>query len=181
MMAAMVAMTVAGCGGLGERTWIAQGPGDSAEVLRAKREAQKPVAPLARTAQAAAPRSAAMDSPAPGAESGAYTQATRYGDLLFVSGQIAIDHATAQFTEGSIEAQTRKVMDNIRSIVEAHRLTMANVVSVTVYMKDMNRDFRGMDEVYESYFRSNLPSRSVVEVSRLPRGALVEITVIAGR
>jgi len=71
-------------------------------------------------------------------------------------------------------------MENIRAILEAHRLTLANVVSVTVYMKDLG-EFRAMDDVYETFFRGTLPSRSVVQVSRLPREALVEISVIAGR
>lgn len=179
IVVALAVTALAGCSGLGERTWVAQGPGDSPEVLRAMREAQRAPAPAARAA-AAQPRSTAPDTPAPGAAPGAYTQATRYGDLLFVSGQIAMDHGTAQFHEGKVEDQTRKVMENVRSILEAHRLTMANVVSVTVYLKDL-KDFRAMDDVYETFFRSNLPSRSVVEVSRLPRGALVEISVIAGR
>jgi 2-iminobutanoate/2-iminopropanoate deaminase len=80
----------------------------------------------------------------------------------------------------NVDEQTRAVMENIRAILEAHRLTMANVVSVTVYLKDLI-EFRAMDEAYESYFRGNLPARSVVQVSRLPRDALVEIAVVAGR
>jgi 2-iminobutanoate/2-iminopropanoate deaminase len=71
-------------------------------------------------------------------------------------------------------------MENIRAILEANRLTMANVVSVTVYIKDLAQ-FRVMDDAYEKFFRGTLPARSVVEVARLPRGALVEISVIAGR
>ncbi|HUP30579.1 MAG TPA: Rid family detoxifying hydrolase [Usitatibacter sp.] len=112
--------------------------------------------------------------------SGGYTQATRYGDLLFVSGQIALDPRTNQFVGDKMEDQTRQVMENIRAILESHRLTMANVVSVTVFLKDIGQ-FRAMDDVYETYFRTALPARSVVEVARLPRGALVEIAVIAGR
>jgi 2-iminobutanoate/2-iminopropanoate deaminase len=71
-------------------------------------------------------------------------------------------------------------MENIRAVLESHRLTMANIVSTTVYLKDIN-DFRGMNNAYESYFRGALPARSVVEVSRLPRGALIEISAVAGR
>ena len=104
----------------------------------------------------------------------------RYGDLLFVSGQIAMDLATTELRGTTIEEQTRQVMENVRAVLEAHRLTMANVVSTTVYLKDLSQ-FRGMDGVYETYFRTVLPARSVVEVARLPRGALVEISVVAGR
>jgi 2-iminobutanoate/2-iminopropanoate deaminase len=129
------------------------------------------------------PRSAAQQAAAQaagGALAGAYTQASRYGDLVFVSGQIALDSQTNQLRGATIEEQTRQVMENIRTILESHRLTMANVVSTTVYLKDMN-DFRGMNAAYETYFRAALPARSVVEVSRLPRGSLVEISAVAGR
>jgi len=97
-----------------------------------------------------------------------------------VSGQIAVDPATNQMKGANVAEQTRAVMENIRAILEAHRLTMANVVSTTVYLREL-QDFRAMDEAYEGYFRGNLPSRSVVQVARLPRDALVEISVIAGR
>lgn len=174
-----LALATAGCSSLGGRTWVAQGPGDNPEVLRAKREALRP-APPARAAQGATRAPDAGGAPAPVTTLGGYTQATRYGDLLFVSGQIAMDHASGQFRGTTIQEQTRQVMENLRMILESHRLTMANVVSVTVYIKNL-KEFGGMDEVYETYFRSNLPARSVVEVSALPRNALVEIAVIAGR
>lgn len=109
-----------------------------------------------------------------------YTQAARYGDLVFVSGQIALDARTGQLAGARIEEQARLALENIRAVLESHRLTLSNIVSVTVYLKDIN-DFRGMDTVYETYFRGAVPARSVVEVSRLPRGALIEISVIAGR
>lgn len=176
---ATLAVAVAGCGALGDRTWIAQGPGDSPEVVRATRQAQARPAAAPQGATAAR-RDSAAATPAPGSVPGAYTQATRYGDLLFVSGQIALAPGTTEMRGATIEEQTRQVMENIRGILEAHRLTMANVVSTTVYMKDLN-DFRGMDDVYESYFRSSLPSRSVIQAARLPRNALVEIAVVAGR
>jgi 2-iminobutanoate/2-iminopropanoate deaminase len=191
----------AGCNSLGGRTWIPQGPGENKEEsTRAPAPApRRPVAPVAQAepapsattspfrnppVNAPAPPRAAASSAAPSAAgvapAGGYTQATRYGDLLFVSGQIGIDPRTIQMTGDKIEDQTRQAMENIRAILESHRLTMANVVSVTVYLKDLG-NFRGMDETYETFFRANLPSRSVVEVARLPRGALVEIAVIAGR
>lgn len=71
-------------------------------------------------------------------------------------------------------------MKKIGAILDSHRLTMANVVQATVYLANIN-DLGGMNAAYEQYFRGNLPSRTVVEVARLPRGALVEITVVAGR
>lgn len=110
-----------------------------------------------------------------------YTQATRYGDLLFVSGQIAIDLRNGAFdSKQGIEEQTRAVLENVRTILESHRLTMANVVSTTVYLSSISNLPR-MDSVYHDFFRGTPPARSVVEVTNLPRGALVEISVIAGR
>jgi len=194
---------LAGCAtGIG-LPWIPQGPGISPEEARANREAKArgeaapqpavraPAAeqPSARRfevspdlyAQSAPPprSAAAIAADTASAQAGGYTQATRYGDLLFVAGQIALD-ANNQMRGASAGEQTRFVMEQIRAILESHRLTMANVVSVTVYLKDLN-DFRAMDGAYESFFRGALPARSIVEVSRLPRGALVEISVVAGR
>jgi 2-iminobutanoate/2-iminopropanoate deaminase len=165
--------------------WVAQGPGN--EGQQTPRTAPAPRAPAPRPAAApAAP--APQEAPGPSgprfgsARAGleAYGQATRYENLLFVSGQIALDHKTNQLRGTRIEEQMSQVMENIAAILESHRLTMANVVSVTVYLKDLN-DFRAMDSVFESYFRGSPPARSVVEVSRLPRAALVEVSVIAGR
>lgn len=202
-----LAVMATGCSAVGGRVWIPQSPGDvpqARDETVAKAPAPAPRRPAAPAAQAEqppavspfrasasgaspaaqpAPRAAAAPasaSAAPAPAAGSYTQATRYGDLLFVSGQIALDPRTNQFIGEKIEDQTRQVMENIRLILESHRLTMANVVSVTVYMKDLGQ-FRGMEDTYESFFRGTLPSRSVVEASRLPRGALVEISVIAGR
>ena len=131
----------------------------------------------------AAPRARASSaaSAAAGDLFSRYTQATRYGDLLFVSGQIAIDQASGAFDASqSIEAQTRQTLHNIRAILEANRLTMANVVYATVYLSSISR-FAGMDKVYHGFFKGTPPARAVVEVGHLPRGALVEIAVIAGR
>lgn len=205
VVALVSGLLVAGCGGMGGagRVWIPQAPGDAPQAKAeaparapapapAPRRAATPPAAVAPSASPfrdppsapavaqAAPGTAAPPPPSAAASASGYTQATRYGDLLFVSGQIAINPATNQMVGDKIEGQTRQVMENIRQILEAHRLTMANVVSVTVYLKDLAQ-FRGMDETYETFFRTALPSRSVVEVARLPRGALVEISVIAGR
>jgi 2-iminobutanoate/2-iminopropanoate deaminase len=126
------------------------------------------------------PRTPAQVSAASAGSAASYTQGTRYGDLVFVSGQIALDASSGQMRGTTIDEQTRQVMENLRAVLESHRLTFANVVSVTVYLKEIN-DFRAMNSAYESYFRGALPARSVVAVSRLPRDALVEISLIAGR
>jgi 2-iminobutanoate/2-iminopropanoate deaminase len=128
----------------------------------------------ATVAQAAASAQASAAAP------GGYTQAARYGDLLFISGQIAIDPRTGSFENASIEVQTQRVLDNIRAILETNHLTMANIVSVTVYLSNLG-NLVPMDRAYQAYFRQSLPARSVVEVAKLPRGALVEISAIAGR
>jgi 2-iminobutanoate/2-iminopropanoate deaminase len=176
----VVSTALAGCTSAGSRFWVAQAPGDIPEP-QAPRTAQAQPAPRpAATSPAAPATSAGIAAPSPAAAMGGYTQASRYGDLLFVSGQIGLDPVSSQMRGTTIADQTRQVMENVRSILEAHRLTLANVVSVTVYMRDLN-EFRAMDDVYETYFRGNLPSRSVVQVTRLPRDALVEISVIAGR
>lgn len=172
------ATMISGCGMAGGRGWVAQGSGDIPEARQAaapRRAAEAPRAP------AGASRDGAATTPAEAAvNTGAYTQGTRYGDLVFVSGQIGMDLRTTQMVGEKVEDQTRQAMENVRLVLEAHRLTMANVVSVTVYVKDIAQ-FRAMDEAYEKFFRGALPARSVVEVARLPRGALVEIAVIAGR
>jgi 2-iminobutanoate/2-iminopropanoate deaminase len=185
----LLAAVAAGCESMGGRGWVPQGPGDYQDSRPPPRtEAPKPTPAPARPTSPAAtqppaaaaqpPRTAA--APALASSPGAYTQATRYGDFLFISGQIALDLNTNEMKGATIEDQTRQIMENVRTILEAHRLTLANVVSVTVYMKDMH-EFRAMDAAYETYFRSALPARSVVEVARLPRDAKVEIAVVAGR
>lgn len=174
---------VTGCGMAGGRAWIPQAPADYGGVTEERAAQARPsaLATAAAAGPAVAPRSAAPTAAVPAASAASgYTQATRYGDLLFISGQIALDPRTDKMVGDKVEEQTRYVMEIIRQILESHRLNMANVVSVTVYLKDLTQ-FRAMDDVYETYFKSNLPARSVVEVSRLPRGALVEIAVVAGR
>jgi 2-iminobutanoate/2-iminopropanoate deaminase len=112
---------------------------------------------------------------------GRYTQASRYGDLLFLSGQIAVDPKSGAFdTSQTLEQQTQRALDNVRLILEANRLTMANVVSATVFVANINR-LSDVDAVYHTYFKSTPPARTVVEVSKLPRGAQVQISVVAGR
>lgn len=138
-----------------------------------------PVAPaVAPTAATVAPAAAAVG---PSVLDARYTQASRYGDLLFLSGQIAIDLTTGEpSADLSVEAQTRKVMENIQRILEAQGLTMANVLSTQVYLRSIN-NLTPMDSVYRKFFKGAPPARTVVEVSNLPRGMEVQISAVAGK
>jgi 2-iminobutanoate/2-iminopropanoate deaminase len=109
---------------------------------------------------------------------GPYSQAIKAGDLLFLSGQIAIDPKTNQMSTGSIEDQTRQALDNLDAVLKASGMTMANIVNTTVFLKDVN-DFGKMNAVYGTYFKDKPPARATVQVARLPRDALVEISAIA--
>lgn len=111
---------------------------------------------------------------------GPYSQAVRYGDLLFVSGMIAIDPATGALSTGDIETQTTLVLENIKAVVEADGMSLKNVVKATVFLKDMN-DFGKFNEVYNRYFSEILPARETVQAVRLPRDASLEISVICGK
>ena len=111
---------------------------------------------------------------------GPYSQAIRYGDFLFVSGQIAIDPQTADIIEGDIEAQTEQVLKNIAAIIEAAGMSLQDVVKCTCFLKDMN-DFVRFNSVYETYFSESPPARETVEVARLPKDVLVEVSAICGK
>jgi len=108
---------------------------------------------------------------------GPYSQAIRSGNFLFVSGQIAIDPQTADIIEGDIEAQTEQVLKNITAIIEAAGMSLQEVVKCSCFLKDMN-DFVKFNGVYENYFGEILPARETVEVSRLPKDVLVEVSAI---
>ncbi len=108
---------------------------------------------------------------------GPYSQAIKAGNLLFCSGQIPVNPATGEVPEG-IEAQTRQSLENVKAVLAAAGLTMADVLKTTVFLKDMN-DFAAMNGVYATFFPENPPARSAVEVARLPKDALVEIEAIA--
>ena len=114
---------------------------------------------------------------APGAI-GPYSQAIKVGNLVYTSGQIPIDPATGNFVEGGIKEQTRQSLTNVQAILEEVGLTMGNVVKTTVFMADMN-DFADMNTVYAEFFSEPYPARSAVAVKTLPKGALVEIEVVA--
>ena len=109
---------------------------------------------------------------------GPYSQAVRAGNLLFLSGQIPLDPATGEVVEGDIATQTRRVLDNLKAVLEAAGLSLASVVKTTVYLKDLN-DFQEMNGVYGEYLGKNPPARATVEVSALPKGAGVEIEAVA--
>ena len=109
---------------------------------------------------------------------GPYSQAIQVGNFVYTSGQIPINPATGTFVEGGIKEQTRQSLLNIKAILEEAGLTMANVVKTTVFMADMN-DFAEMNGVYAEYFSEPFPARSAVAVKTLPKGALVEIEVVA--
>jgi len=110
---------------------------------------------------------------------GPYSQAVGYGDLLFVSGQIAIDPETGNLVQGNIETQTRQVLENLNAIIEAAGMTMNNVLKCSCFLKNME-DFARFNSVYESYFEKSAPARETVEVARLPKDVLVEVSAICG-
>ena len=110
---------------------------------------------------------------------GPYSQAIRAGKTVYLAGQIAIDPKTKQLmANASIEEQTKLVLDNLKAVLAADGLTMDNVVSTTVFLKDLN-EFGKMNAVYATYFKSAPPARATVEVARLPRDVKVEIAAIA--
>ena len=110
---------------------------------------------------------------------GPYSQGIRIDNLIFTSGQIAINPETGEIPE-SIEEQTKQVLENIKSILEASETNINNVIKTTVFLKDMN-DFEKMNSIYETYFINEKPARSAIEVSRLPKDVKIEIEVIAHR
>jgi len=111
---------------------------------------------------------------------GPYSQAVRYGDFLFVSGQVAIEPNTGNLVEGDIEAQTEQVLKNVAAIIAAAGMSLQNVVKCTCFLKDMN-DFAKFNAVYENYFGESLPARETVEVARLPKDVRVEVSAICGK
>lgn len=114
---------------------------------------------------------------APGAI-GPYSQALKVGNMLYASGQIPIDPATGALVEGGIKEQTRQALLNVQAIMAEAGLTMGNVVKTTVFMADM-ADFAEMNQVYAEFFAAPYPARSAVAVRALPKGALVEIEIVA--
>lgn len=113
---------------------------------------------------------------APGAI-GPYSQGIDIGNMIFFSGQIPLDPETGVMSEG-IEAQTRRALDNVKGLLESQNLTFKNVVKTTVFLDNIN-DFATMNGIYAEYFEEPYPARSAVEVAKLPKGALLEVEVVA--
>jgi len=109
---------------------------------------------------------------------GPYSQAVRSGTLVFCSGQIPLDPKSAEIVAGDITIQTRRVMDNIAGLLRAEGLGFDNILKTTIFLTNL-ADFQTVNEIYGSYFKQNPPARSTVQVAALPRGANVEIEVIA--
>ena len=119
-----------------------------------------------------------ISTPKAPAAIGPYSQAIQVGNLVYTSGQIPIDPATYVFVEGAIKEQTRQALSNVKAILQEVGLTMSHVVKTTVFMADMG-DFADMNAVYAEFFSEPYPARSAVAVKTLPKGALVEIEVVA--
>jgi 2-iminobutanoate/2-iminopropanoate deaminase len=109
---------------------------------------------------------------------GPYSQAIKSNGFVFVSGQIALDPKTGEFVGADVAAQTERVLENLKAILEASGAHLNHAVKTTVYLKDMN-DFTAMNEVYARYFTLSPPARSTVQAARLPKDALVEIDMVA--
>jgi 2-iminobutanoate/2-iminopropanoate deaminase len=107
-----------------------------------------------------------------------YSQAVRFADLVFVSGQIAIDQETNEVVQGGIAEQTERALANVRAILEEAGTSLANVVKTTIFLVDLG-DFSAMNEVYARHLGDVFPARATVQIGALPSGALVEIDAIA--
>ncbi len=111
---------------------------------------------------------------------GHYSQAIEVNGFVYASGQLPIDPATGAFPEGGVKEQTRQSILNVKAILEEAGLALSNVVKTTVYLADMG-DFAAMNEVYSQFFAQPFPARSAIAVKALPKGALVEVEVVAAR
>jgi 2-iminobutanoate/2-iminopropanoate deaminase len=109
---------------------------------------------------------------------GPYNHAVRVGNLLFCSGQIPVDPKDGRLVTGDIKVQTERVLQNVKTILDDQRLTFANVVKSTVFLTNL-ADFVSMNDVYAKHFTENFPARSAVQVAGLPKGASVEIEIVA--
>ena len=109
---------------------------------------------------------------------GPYSQAIRIGDFLYTSGQISLDPETMELITGDIEVETEKVLKNIEAILKEDGLNLNNIIKTTVYLTDLS-EFARMNQVYENFFTDTKPARACVQVAALPKGAKVEIDVVA--
>ncbi len=111
---------------------------------------------------------------------GPYSQAVKVGDFVFTAGQIAIDPETQKMVDGGIKEQTDRVINNLDAVLKSAGLSLPDVVKADVFLKNLE-DFSRMNEVYSNFFSVSKPARTTVEVRDLPKGALVEISVIAAQ
>jgi len=109
---------------------------------------------------------------------GPYSQAVKVGQLIFSSGQIALDPLSGNLVEGDVASQTKQVIENLRAVLESAGSSLDHVVKTTIYLKNMD-DFTRINEIYGNYFAASMPARSTVEVARLPKDVLIEIDCIA--
>ncbi len=119
-----------------------------------------------------------IQTPSAPAPIGPYSQAVRTGNFLFVSGQIALDPQNGQMVTTNISVETKQVMRNIKAILEAAGAGFDNVVKTSIFLKSMD-DFAAVNEVYGSFFTKDFPARETIQVSKLPKDANVEISVVA--
>ncbi len=111
---------------------------------------------------------------------GPYSQAVVAGNFVFLAGQIPIDPETGEIVDGGIKEQTKRVLENIKAVLEGAGCSLKDVVNVTVFLKDLSH-FNEFNEVYSEYFSENKPARATIQVAALPKNALVEIVAIAYR
>lgn len=111
---------------------------------------------------------------------GPYNQAVQTGNILFISGQVALDAQTGDLVKGDIQTETHKVMTNLKAILLEAGMDFSNVVKTSIFLMDMGQ-FSQVNEVYAQYFTDNYPARETVQVSGLPRGVNVEISMIASK
>lgn len=121
-----------------------------------------------------------IHTPSAPAPIGPYSQAIACGDLIFASGQVALDPASGGFLAGDIESQTRRALENLSAVLRAANSSLGQVIKTTVFLTSM-ANFAAMNAVYGEYFASEPPARSTIGVAELPKNALVEIEVIATR
>jgi 2-iminobutanoate/2-iminopropanoate deaminase len=111
---------------------------------------------------------------------GPYSQVVQCGELLFLAGQVPLTAGSGPLNDGDIVAQTKQVLNNLKAVLEAAGCTMDHIVKTTIFLADLG-DFEAVNKVYAEYFREPYPARSTVQVSKLPKGARLEIEAIASR
>lgn len=109
---------------------------------------------------------------------GPYSQAIKFNDLIFTSGQIALDAASGELVNEDVELQTKQVLENLKTVLEEAGASLETVIKTTIYLKNMD-DFVKVNTIYADYFDKSLPARSTIEVARLPKDVLIEIDCIA--